>query len=519
MTCSTHSLLTRSERHRKRLMPSTRRAFIRRAPLAHSKHSPFRDVEKGGGRRTDAKSAKVLPHSSSLNSRLPGTVPSKQLRETSPVVPTRVATKPEVVVPPTAAMVPNGAAAAGAIQPNRGLPPVGGRLCHFADQWPLITSDKFVLRSVANGYEVEFTGSCRVTRSPVWTPTPSDPAKRQVIEAEIASMLSKGAVTTIDPAREPPGFFSNLFLVGKKSGGLRPILNLSGLNESVIPQKFRQETLGRVQKSLGLSARRHALLDTDPDGPVGPWAVSLDLKDAYFHVKVASRHTRYLRFGYDGVCYEYQVLPFGLSTAPRTFTRIVRTVAGFLRKKGVEMFQYLDDWPIVGQSREECIRNRDLAHYWTVKLGFLINIEKSDWVPSTEPVFIGARLNLLTNLSYPTDERVEDIVVQAAQLAATTVSTARTWRSFIGRISSAIELIPNAKLHMRPLQLCFNAQWSPITGHVSDPVRLSPEARTELLWWTSRANVAKGRPFLKRDPELTIVTDASHIGWGGTWAI
>ena len=34
--------------------------------------------------------------------------------------------------------------------------PVGGRLKFFIDQWKLITDDKWVLSTIANGYKLEF---------------------------------------------------------------------------------------------------------------------------------------------------------------------------------------------------------------------------------------------------------------------------------------------------------------------------------------------------------------------------
>ncbi len=49
--------------------------------------------------------------------------------------------------------------------------------------------------------------------------------------------------------------------------------------------------------------------------------MSLDLKDAYFHIQVAPHHRRFLRFAFEGMAYQYKVLPFGLSLAPCTLTR------------------------------------------------------------------------------------------------------------------------------------------------------------------------------------------------------
>jgi hypothetical protein len=81
---------------------------------------------------------------------------------------------------------------------------------------------------------------------------------------------------------------------------------------------------------------------------VGWWAASIDLKDAYLHVPIHKDHRRFLQFVYKETVYQFRCLPFGLSTAPRVFTRITKVIAAFLRQKQVHLFMYLDDWLIVG---------------------------------------------------------------------------------------------------------------------------------------------------------------------------
>ncbi len=41
----------------------------------------------------------------------------------------------------------------------------------------------------------------------------------------------------------------------------------------------------------------------------GDWFVTIDLKDAYFHIQVIRRHRRFLRFAFGGKAYQYKVLP------------------------------------------------------------------------------------------------------------------------------------------------------------------------------------------------------------------
>ncbi len=48
----------------------------------------------------------------------------------------------------------------------------------------------------------------------------------------------------------------------------------------------------------------------------GDWFFSLDLKYTYLHIQIAPHHRRFLRFAFEGVAYQYTVLPFGLSQTP-----------------------------------------------------------------------------------------------------------------------------------------------------------------------------------------------------------
>ena len=138
-----------------------------------------------------------------------------------------------------------------------------------------------------------------------------------------------------------------------------------------------------------------------------PWAVSLDLQDAYFHVAVDPRDTKYLRFAYDGETFEFQVLPFGLSTAPRTFTRLVRAVGAYLKTLGINIFQYLDDWLVVGETYQLALSYRDTVRWVTQRVGFILNEEKSNWVPSQIPLFLGSLLDLVRLLAFPSEDRID----------------------------------------------------------------------------------------------------------------
>ena len=138
-------------------------------------------------------------------------------------------------------------------------------------------------------------------------------------------MLEKGA---IEKVRLPgPGFNAHLFLHPKKDGSMRPILNLKPLNRFVRYQHFKMENL---------AAATTIIQQND-------CFTKVDLKDADFAVSVHPSHRKYLRFVWDKEVYQFVSLPFGLASAPRVFTKLLKPGVSLLRHLGMRLVQYLDD--------------------------------------------------------------------------------------------------------------------------------------------------------------------------------
>jgi len=86
----------------------------------------------------------------------------------------------------------------------------------------------------------------------------------------------------------------------------------------------------------GISMLKDLLLRNDS-------MTSIDLKDASLSVAVEAEPRKYLHFAWADQMYEFQCLPFGLSSAPRVFTKLLKPVVGLLRHQGIRLVIFLDD--------------------------------------------------------------------------------------------------------------------------------------------------------------------------------
>lgn len=105
----------------------------------------------------------------------------------------------------------------------------------------------------------------------------------------------------------------------------------------------------------------------------GDWFTTIDLKDAYFHVPIYPPHRKYLRFAYQGVSYEYLVLPFGLSLSPGVFVKCTEAALNPVRERGICVATYIDDWLIAASSQQETAAHTKTLAEHIAKRGFRKN--------------------------------------------------------------------------------------------------------------------------------------------------
>ncbi len=267
-------------------------------------------------------------------------------------------------------------------------PAVGGRLKFFADNWSLISVDNWVRQSV-KGVALDFESIPSQNFPP--SAVAMSVEMQNVCDKEVADLLEKHAIVEVLDGSW--GFLSSLFVIPKKSGGFRPIVNLKPLNKFIQYEHFKMEGLETV-KSL---VRK------------GDWLVKLDLKDAYLTVPVLPAHQKFLRFVWRKRTYQFSCLAFGLCSAPRIFTKLMKVVVGFLRERGLRLVVYLDDLLLLNENEAALKADLKMAVSLLESLGFLINWEKSLCTPTQALEYLGVII-VVSEVAFKTFRVVEGTI-------------------------------------------------------------------------------------------------------------
>ena len=313
---------------------------------------------------------------------------------------------------------------------------------------------------------------------------------------ELHSYLENKVISVVQPLETD--IVSRIFSVPKPDKSIRIILDLSRLNMFINKVSFKLEDRKTIMYMI----------------EQGDFLASIDLKNAFFSISLHDSSKRLTCFEINGIRYCYNVLPFGLTSSPRIFYKILKPVISYLRTSGIKITAYLDDIFICGKSfelvREHLKTTIDLLE----SLGFLINYKKSNLIPSHKLLHLGYLWDSLKITIILPEEKLAKIRLLSKKLLNEKLISLRKLSSLLGLMVSSSNAFKFAPIHYRKFQfdflkaLKYSEQWD-------DQWSLSSEAKQDLLWW-SNANVDSSDSVCMNeiDFDITLFTDSSLKGWG-----
>ncbi|CAJ0926027.1 unnamed protein product [Ranitomeya imitator] len=255
------------------------------------------------------------------------------------------------------------------------------------------------------------------------------------------------------------GFYSNLFIVPKKNGTVRPILDLKLLNKFVRVRRFRMESLRSVIASM----------------EKGEFLASIDIQDAYLHIPIFPSRQRFLRFAVQEQHFQFVALPFSFATAPRVFTKVIAAAVAILPRHGCATVsrRYPHQRPLCACKDAVSITMDSLS-----RLGWKINFKKSSSVPAQRISFLGMILDLSKGLVLLPPKKISALQREAQKLSQLRTHSLRFSMRVLGRIVAAMEAVPFVELHLRPLLHALRALLREEPILPQPPVLPSPASQT-----------------------------------------
>ena len=215
----------------------------------------------------------------------------------------------------------------------------------------------------------------------------------------------------------------------------RLILNLVHLNTCVEYHHFKMDTIENVIKLM----RPHCYM------------ASLDLAKAYFSIPIAQDFRCFLKFAWGDSLYQFKVLPNGLSSGPRTFTKILKPIYAHLRQQGHIVSGYIDDSFLMSQTFDQCNDKLRMTDELFTSLGFGINYAKSATTPSQQLEHLGFLLDSANMTVSLTQNKREKLKNKCRHILNTERNTIRDVAELIGILVASFTGVEYGRLHYRAL--------------------------------------------------------------------
>jgi len=178
-------------------------------------------------------------------------------------------------------------------------------------------------------------------------------ATKELIRSECDTMLKQGV---IEPSTSP--WLSPVVLVRKKDGTVRFCVDYRGLNHVTAADSYPLPRIDEVIDSL--------------TGNV--WYTVLDSRAAYWAIEVAEEDRPKTAFTDGARLFQFQRMPFGLSTAPTTFQRTMNVVLSSVL--GRHTLAYLDDVVVASKTFESHLNNLAETLALLDEAGMKLNLAK-----------------------------------------------------------------------------------------------------------------------------------------------
>ena len=245
----------------------------------------------------------------------------------------------------------------------------------------------------------------------------------------------------------------------------------------------------------------------------GCWMASVDLKDAYYSVPIATESQKNLKFRYKQQLFSYTCYPNGLCICPRKCTKLMKPPLAVLHGNGHVVSGYIDDFFLANDDYNGCIRTLADTICLFDNLGFVIHPEKSVF-PSQQLLFLGFLIDSVRMKVYLT----KDKVIKVKQLIELALGNHEKLKiefvaKVIGHMVSSFPAVQYGPLHYWYIEQDKIKALKFHKGNFNATMKISNKGKEDLQWWLSHIETSYGN-ICNLPVDITVCSDASLQGWG-----
>ena len=319
-------------------------------------------------------------------------------------------------------------------------------------------------------------------------------AHRKFVDAEIETMLK---ADVIEECPDNKGFKTPIFLVGKKDGSYRPVMNFKDTLNKVLkdPDPYPMPSIDQIFAAIK---------------PGNKFFSSFDLAKGYWQIEIHEDDRHKTSFYWNGKNYQFKRLPFGMTSSGNTFSRELMEVLKGCNFSADNVQVYLDDITVFATNFEDFMKNQKLLFQAVVNNGLKLKPEKC-LVLKKEVPFLG---RIITSEGMKPDPRH----VQAFK----DILPPRTWKQLQSLCGQLVWL--SDFLATKVYEPVKSTSFAKLMTPIYDILR--GKSKGKKFQWTPEADKCLNRlkvrltqqPFIQfANPELpfTLTTDASDEGAAG----
>jgi len=227
----------------------------------------------------------------------------------------------------------------------------------------------------------------------------------------------------------------------------RLCINLMYLNNWIKNVTFTLDTLKDVPRIVKRDA----------------YFTSIDDKSGFDNVLLTDDSYKLVGFQWGGYYFRYKTLPFGFKLSSYIYHTLNMQPTSFIRKQfSIPIFLYIDDRLVEEVRKKEVkpgVSSAYLANYIVCevlsRLGYCLNLEKSVFIPSQSPVFLGFIADSVEGCFRLTESKKQKFIKFRECCLAQSKISVLDLQKVAGRCISFMLAVPAAKLYTREMKRYF----------------------------------------------------------------